>query len=109
VVVASDFGLGWTQTNWGDCWYWGKKLAAMRAEGLSNVDLLSQSGGKPFCLIAGCYDDADSGALMRSAKGYEGCPERLKFIHHGKGHSPPREATEAGYAFLDRYLRAQSR
>lgn len=105
VVVASDFGLAWRQTNWGDCWYWGEKLAAMRARGLSNVDLLSQSGGKPFCLIAGKYDDADSGHLMQSAKGYEGHPERLRFVHHGKGHRPPRVATEAGYSFLDRFLK----
>jgi len=105
VIVASDFGLGWTQTNWSDVWYWGDRLSEMRARGLSNVDLLSQSGGKPFCLIAGLYDDADSGLLMRSAKGYERCPENLLFLHHGKGHRPPREATEAGYEFLRRHLR----
>jgi len=105
VVVASDFGLGWTQTNWGDCWYWGGKLAKLRADGLSNVDLLSASGGKPFCLIAGKYDDADSGLLLRSAKGYERHPERLRFVHHRKGHRPPPAATEEGYAFLDRYLK----
>jgi len=105
VVVASDFGLGWTQTNWDDCWYWGERLASIRAKGLSNVDLLSQSGGKPFCLIAGKYDDADSGFLMRSANGYEGCPERLKFVRHGTGHRPPRAATEEGYSFFDRFLK----
>jgi len=105
VVVASDFGLGWTQTNWGDCWYWGDKLERMRAKGLSNVDFLSKSGGKPFCLIAGKYDDADSGYLMRSAKGYEDRSERLLFIHHGKGHRPPRDAMQEGYAFIDCYLK----
>lgn len=104
VVVASDFGLGWTQTNWSDSWYWGERLSAMRAKGLSNVDLLSQTGGKPFCLIAGKYDDADSGHLMRSAKGYDCASERLLFVHHGTGHRPTREATEAGYSFLRRYL-----
>lgn len=105
VVVASDFGLGWTQTNWSDCWYWGDKLSGMRAKGLSNVDLLSQSGGKPFCLIAGKYDDADSGLLLQSAAGYGNCRERLEFVRHGTGHRPPRDATEKGYAFLDRHLK----
>ena len=105
VIVASDFGIGWAQTNWGDVWYWGDRLSELRAKGLSNADLLSQTGGKPFCLIAGQYDDAESGALMRQARGYETCPERLKLIHHGKGHRPPREATEEGYRFLDRYLK----
>ena len=108
VVVASDFGLGWTQTNWGDCWYWGEKLAILRGKGLSNVDLLSQSGGKPFCLIAGETDDADSGRLMRSADGYEGHPERLRFIRHGTGHRPPTEATQEGYRFLALYLRPET-
>jgi len=106
VVVASDFGLGWTQTNWSDPWYWGEKLVVARQQGLSHVDLLSQSGGKPFCLIAGEADDADSGWLMKSAKGYEGREERLLFVHHAKGHRPPPDATEKGYAFLDRYLKS---
>ena len=22
VIVASDFGIGWEQTNWSDIWYW---------------------------------------------------------------------------------------
>lgn len=34
VVVASDFGLGWTQINWDADWYWGGRLADMRAQGL---------------------------------------------------------------------------
>ena len=105
VIVASDFGIGWTQTNWNDVWYWGDRLEDLRAKGLSNADLLSQSGGKPFCLIAGKYDDADSGAVMRAAKGYDACPERLLLIRHGTGHRPPRWATEEGYRFLDRYLK----
>ena len=105
VVVASDFGLGWTQTNWDDCWYFGDKLAKMRAQGLSNVDLLSGSGGKPFCLIAGKYDDADSGNLMKAAAGYDGVGERLLILRHGTGHRPPAEVTARGYQFLDTYLK----
>lgn len=104
VVVASDFGLGWTQTNWSDCWYFGDKLAKMRAQGFSNVDLLSASGGKPFCLIAGKYDDADSGNLMKAATGYDGVGDRLLFLCHGTGHRPPAEVTARGYRFLDTYL-----
>jgi len=105
VIVASDFGIGWTQTNWSDVWYWGARLDRLRAAGASHADLLTASGGKPFCLIAGKYDDADSGAIMRAARGYEGLPERLKLVRHGTGHRPPRDATEEGYRFLDRYLK----
>ena len=77
----------------------------MRAQGLSNVDLLSRSGGKPFCLIAGKYDDADSGNLMKAATGYDGGDEKLLFLRHGTGHRPPAEVTARGYQFLDTYLK----
>lgn len=105
VIVASDFGIGWTQTNWSDVWYWGARADEMRAAGASHADLLSISGGKPFCLIAGKYDDADSGAILRAAEGYEDSPEKLKLVRHGTGHRPPTAATEEGYRFLDRYLK----
>ena len=105
VIVASDFGIGWDQTNWKDKWYWGGRLNIVRSEGFSHSDLLSLTDGKPFCLIAGKYDDAQSGIIMWNAKGYEAYPERLLFINHASGHRPPRHATESGYRFLDRYLK----
>ena len=105
VIVASDFGMGWDQTNWKDIWYWGGKLKDIRAAGLDHAKLLSLSGGKPFCLIAGKYDDASSGEMMRRATGYEGHRERLKFINHASGHRPPAAATQEGYRFLDAYLK----
>ena len=105
VIVASDFGIGWDQTNWQDVWYWGGKLKEVRSRGMDHAGLLSLAGGKPFCLIAGNYDDATSGAMMRRATGYEGHPERLLLVNHATGHRPPRTATEVGYQFLDRYLK----
>ncbi len=105
VIVASDFGIGWDQTNWQDAWYWGEKLKEVRAKGMDHAGLLSLSGGKPFCLIAGKFDDASSGAMMRRAKGYERNPERLRLVNHASGHRPPPAATQAGYEFLDRYLK----
>ena len=108
VMVASDFGMGWDQTNWNAVWYWGDKLKEVRAKGMDHSGLLSLSGGKPFCLIAGQADNEDSGAMMRRAKGYEGCPERLKLVNHATGHRPTREATETGYRFLDKYLKDSS-
>ena len=104
-IVASDFGIGWDQTNWNDVWYWGKKLDEVRAKGMDHAGILSLSGGKPFCLIAGMYDNEESSTIMRRAKGYENHPERLVLINHATGHRPPRYATEAGYRFLDKYLK----
>lgn len=107
VIVASDFGIRWDQSNWSDVWYWGGKLDEVRAKGMDHAGLLSLSGGKPFCLIAGRYDDDSSGALMRRASGYERNPARLKLVNHAQGHRPPPSATETGYVFLDRHLKRQ--
>ena len=105
VIVASDFGIGWDQTNWKDIWYWGDRLNEVKSKGMDHAGLLSLSGGKPFCLIAGQADNEESGVIMRRAKGYEKHPESLKLINHATGHRPPRSATEEGYRFLDRYLK----
>jgi len=108
VIVASDFGIGWNQTNWKDVWYWGGRLAEMKSAGLDHSDLLSRAHGKPFCLIAGKYDDASSGEMMRRAQGYEGHVERLLLINHSTGHTPTLKATQEGYLFLDRHLRHET-
>lgn len=104
-VVASDFGMDWDRTNWGDVWYWGGKLAGARAAGLSHADLISLSNGKPFMLIAGEADGDSSLAVMRTASGHPPGSGRLRFLNHATGHRPPRSATEEGYRFLDRWLR----
>ena len=106
VIVASDFGIGWDQTNWKDVWYWGDKVAEMKRAGIDHAQLLSLAGGKPFCLLAGQYDNMDSWAIMRRATGYENHPERLKIVNHQTGHRPPASATEEGYRFLDTVLKA---
>lgn len=104
VIVASDFGLRWDQSNWNAAWYWGDKLPEVRASGMEQNQLLEISGGKPFFLIAGKYDDITSFAAMARANGYDGHPERLCGVNHATGHRPPRYAVEAAYAFLERML-----
>jgi len=108
VVVASDFGINWDQTNWADVWYWGAKAEEARVAGLSHADLMSASGGKPFLLIAGKYDDAESWKTMLSAGGYDAHPLWRQIIHHAQGHRPPHWATEEGYRFLDFHLRVKN-
>lgn len=105
IIVASDFGIGWDQTNWSAPWYWGDRLKTVRARGLDHTGLLSLAGGKPFCLIAGKYDDESSGEMMRRVSGYAEHPERLLLVNHATGHRPPPNTTEIGYRFLDRYLK----
>ena len=104
-MVVSDFGFGWEQSNWDDPWYWNGRVDTLQKLGLHHTNLLSLAAPKPFCLLAGEYDDASSGEMMGRAAGYEECPQGLKLVHHGKGHRPPADALEEGYAFLDAYLK----
>ena len=103
-IMASDFAFNFDQSCWNVLHYWAGKLPAVRADGLENHTMLTLSGGKPFCLLAGYYDDARSYTDMIKAKGYKSCPGNLLFIHHAAGHRAPQWALEEGYAFLDRQL-----
>ena len=104
-MAASDFGFLWEQTNWEKSWYWGKKLETLKQNGISNVDLLTYSKGKPFFLIAGDADTDESYEAMKTAKGYRKYPERLGCLNHATGHRPPRHALDAAYDFLEKYLK----
>ena len=103
-ILASDFGIGWDQTNWNDVWYWGGRVEEMKKAGLEHSQLLTMSGGKPFFLLAGKYDNEESREIMLKAKGYESHPEYLGFLNHAAGHRPPQDALAAGYDFLERHL-----
>lgn len=104
VILASDFGIGWHQTNWHNDWYWGKDAKRLEEAGFEHSELLSVAQ-KPFCLIAGHYDNDESIEIMRRAEGYAEDDERLKFINHATGHRPPMWALDEGYDFLDKYLK----
>lgn len=104
VILASDFGIGWHQTNWKDDWYWGKDAARLEAEGFDHSELLTVAQ-KPFCLIAGLYDTDESLEIICRADGYEKDSEKLKFINHATGHRPPMWALDEGYDFLDKWLK----
>lgn len=105
VIMASDFGIGWEQTNWSDPWYWGEKLKVVKERGLDNSMLLADAFPKPFCLLAGEFDNDDSRKIVHSIEKYKECPERLFVVDHRNGHRPPKYAAEAGYSFLDYWLK----
>ena len=105
VILSSDMGLGWDQTNWRDVWYWDNKVEALIAKGMDHADLLGCTGGKPFCLIAGEFDNMDSWDMMCKAPGYAPEEGKLKIINHATGHRPPMYALQEGYDFLDRWLK----
>ena len=104
-ILASDFGIGWEQSNWHKDWYWGDKLRELIKKGMDHAELLGISSSKPFCLLAGKFDNDESYEIMKKASGYESTPERLKFVNHTEGHRPPLWALEEGYEFLDRWVK----
>ena len=105
VILASDFGIRWEQSNWSDNWYWGDKVDRLIQDKMDHVNLLNIAGGKPFFLIAGEFDDDSSFEFMKMATVYNGKEEKLGFINHATGHRPTLEALSMGYDFIDKYLK----
>ena len=105
-ILASDFGIGLDSTNWDAIWYWGDKLNILKEKGLDNSVLLSYAAPKPFCLLAGQYDNEESRAIVYSVEEYAEKPSNALVIDHRSGHRPPKYAREAGYFFLDSHLKA---
>jgi hypothetical protein len=108
-TLASDFGFCWPQSNWHEAWYWGGKLAELKARGMDHSQLLGLAAPKPFFLIAGEYDNEESWQLMQKAPGYEKYPERRVICNHASGHRPPMKALEKGYQFLEQFLCKEGR
>jgi predicted esterase len=102
-IIASDFGLAWDSTNWGDAWYFGSKLKAMRADGLSPEQLLAVTS-TPFFLIAGQYDSqAASGPLLDAARKVHalyGKGDTVEMFDHHTGHQPSWDSLKSAYLWL---------
>lgn len=105
VMLCSDFGFGWDQTNWDDTWYWGTKLKELKEQGFDHTSLLQAAAPKPFCLLAGQYDNEESRRMILAAPFYSEHPERAFVVNHATGHRPPQYAKDAGYGFLDQWLK----
>ena len=107
-VIASDFGIAWNSTNWGDAWYFGSKLKAMRADGLSHEQLLACAAPTSFFLIAGQYDSqAASGPLLEAARKVHvlyGKEDAVEMFDHHTGHQPSWEALKSAYLWLARKM-----
>ena len=106
-IVASDFGLAWDSSNWGDAWYFGDKLKAMRTDGLSQEQLLDFYA-PPFFLIAGQYDsEATCGPLLDSARKTRELTGRaggIEMFDHRSGHQPTWPSLKAAYVWLARRM-----
>ncbi len=106
-IVASDFGLAWDSSNWGDAWYFGDKLKAMRADGLSQEQLLARYA-PAFFLIAGQYDsEVTCGPLLdvaRKTRELKGRAGGIEIFDHRSGHQPTWPSLKAAYVWLARRM-----
>lgn len=106
-IVASDFGLAWDSSNWADAWYFGDKLKAMRADGLSQEQLLAFHA-PPFFLIAGQYDsEATCSPLLvaaRKTRELTGRAGGIEIFDHHSGHQPTWPSLKAAYVWLARRM-----
>ncbi len=105
VIGASDFGIVWERSNWDDVWYWGKKLEEVKKAGLNNQDLLACVAPKPFCLVAGHYDNEESKKALDTIEGYKKHKDKLFIVNHATGHKPTPYAKAAVYGYLEHYLK----
>ena len=106
VILASDPGVRWDDSNWGDTWYFGEKLEEMKKAGMDNAGLLAAYGGKPLCVLAGENDGDWTAEFIGAVAPYRDHPERLEIINPRFGrHRPPKDVLEQGYGFIDRHLR----
>ena len=107
-VVASDFGIAWDSTNWGDAWYFGSKLKAIRADGLSHEQLLACAAPTSFFLIAGQYDSqAASGPILDAARKVHvlyGKEDAVAMFDHHTGHQPSWDSLKSAYLWLARKM-----
>lgn len=107
-IVASDFGIAWDSTNWGDAWYFGDKLKAMRADGLSHEQLLACAAPTSFFLIAGQYDSQAASwpylAEARKVHQLYGKEDSVEMHDHHSGHQPSWDSLKSAYLWLARKM-----
>ena len=102
-AVASDWGIGWHQTNWEDIWYWGEKVKAMEEKNMEHAQLLALSK-TPLMVIAGHYDNEGTNAFFDRAALIRGDRENMLLDDHKSGHRIPPESMEKAILFLRKHL-----
>ena len=106
-AVSSDGGIGLTFSNWDAPWYLGPEI---RAPGfaLENHQALALIAPRAFLLVAGQADNERSWPFVAGAlKLWQalGAPDAVGWFRHHAGHTWPPEAQQAGYAFIDHFLK----
>lgn len=106
-IIASDFGIGWSFTNWDAPWYLGNQIHNPGFN-LAHHQLLALHAPRSFLLIGGEADRPESWQYLNEAKKvYQlyGKEDAVGFFHHGAGHSPTEESLVKAYRWLGEQLR----
>lgn len=101
-IIASDFGIGWTFTNWDAPWYLGPQIRDP-AFPLAHHQLLALNAPRSFLLIAGQADRPASWQyLLEAKKVYRlyGKEDALGMFDHASGHQPTEESMVLAYQWL---------
>ena len=107
-VVSSELGVGFKDSNYGDYWYLGDKLASAPA-GTDQHELIALVAPRPFLLIGGDeYDKAESWHYINAARAvYEqsGKGQNIGYFNHHTGHTPSPESIALSFDWLNRFLK----
>ena len=101
-TVGSDFGIGYSFTNWDAPWYLGEKIHDPEFN-LAHHHLLALHAPRSFLLIGGKFDKPESWQHINEAgKVYKlyGKENALGFFNHASGHAPTRDSLVAAYRWL---------
>jgi len=107
VTVASEPGIGFSHSNYGDYWYFGKRLSAA-PPGTDQHELLGLLAPRPFLLIGGDkFDDATSWYYINAARpvyALYGQTQNIGYLNHHQGHTPTPDATWRAIEWLHHFL-----
>ncbi|HOM81099.1 MAG TPA: prolyl oligopeptidase family serine peptidase [Armatimonadota bacterium] len=101
-VIGSDFGIGWSFTNWDAPWYLGEQIHHPEFP-LAHHQLLALLAPRSFLLIGGEADRVESWQYLKAAQEVYrlyGREDAVGHFYHGTGHSPTPESLEIAYRWL---------
>jgi pimeloyl-ACP methyl ester carboxylesterase len=101
-IIGSDFGMGWSFTNWDAPWYLGDQIHRPGFT-LAHHQLLALHAPRSFLLIGGAADRPATWQYINEAqKAYKlyGRENAVGFFDHASGHSPTPESLVLAYRWL---------
>jgi dienelactone hydrolase len=101
-TVCSDFGMGYSFTNWDAPWYLGDRIHRPEFT-LAHHHLLAIHAPRPFLLVGGEADRPASWQYINEAKqayALYGKEDAVGFFDHASGHRPTPESLNIAYTWL---------